>query len=93
MFGLGGREMRLTVILSMLVSGVAPGALSAEAEDGAAVFQQACARCHRHPSEVSYAFEGAEAAAEMDAFLTRHHARDPEMRAALIAWFLAQISE
>ena len=85
--------MRTAIVLSMVLSGVAPGTLLAENEEGAAYFQQACTRCHRNPSEVSYAFEGPDAAAEMDAFLSRHHASDPDLRAALITWFRSQASE
>ncbi len=85
--------MRQALILSFLLSapGLAP-ANAASAEDGAAYFRQACWRCHRSVAEL-LAPLAPEDSAQIDSFLARHHAPDPELRAMLVAWLLSQTSE
>ncbi len=67
---------------------------SAAAEPaGEAVFQERCARCHQVGRLQSYMTrrpDDATRTADLDAFLTRHHARDAAKRKALVAWLVAQ---
>lgn len=62
-----------------------------DAAKGEAVYQGACARCHRSVERVVPLIAGPDAAATaacLDRFLADHKAPDPAMRADIIAYLL-----
>lgn len=62
-----------------------------DAAKGEAVYQRACARCHRSAERVVPLIAGPDAAstaAYLDSFLADHKAPDPAARADLIAYLL-----
>ena len=68
-------------------------AQSADAQAGKAAFDARCSRCHQMARLQGYLAKRPDDAArraDLDRFLTRHHASDPADRAAIIAWMLTQ---
>lgn len=60
---------------------------------GEKAYQAQCARCHKTAELKPYLDKRPDDAArrrDLDAFLSRHHARDAEQRDAIIAYLLAQ---
>jgi hypothetical protein len=73
--------------------------LEARAQDappGEGIWRASCARCHRDLTQIVAKLpdpSDSSGIARLDRFLAAHHARDPQARAALIDWLLAQESE
>jgi mono/diheme cytochrome c family protein len=68
-------------------------AQSPEAQAGKAAFDARCSRCHQIARLQGYLAkrpDDATRTADLDRFLTRHHASDATERAAIIAWMLTQ---
>lgn len=67
-----------------------------ETQSGKAAFDARCSRCHQVSRLRGYMMrrpdDGARAA-DLDAFLSRHHASDAKERQAIIAWLLTQQAE
>lgn len=85
------RTVRSLFLVALLAATPAVGAAAAE-PDPAAVYQRACAECHRNPSRVVRGYlerPQAERAPALDRFLAGHYAPDARERAALVAWLLA----
>lgn len=76
-----------------LLALVAPAAPSNAADSGEAVWTSSCRRCHRDVAAVVPEGDPQQAALELTAFLTDHHAPDPAEREALVAWLLDQATE
>lgn len=72
-----------------------PVAAAADLSAGAADYNAACARCHRDAAALvaELPVAGAARSEWLDRFLVRHRVPDPEVRADIIAWMLAQGSE
>lgn len=78
---------------TMLFAGFVALASPVPAVEPETFWTQACARCHRDVAALAApyaAMDEAMATDELDGFLARHRAADPETRTALIAWLLAQ---
>ncbi len=74
-----------------LTSAASPAFAAGDAAAGEAVYQSACARCHRSVERIVPLFAGQEAsatAAYLDRFLADHKAPDASSRADLIAYLL-----
>lgn len=74
-----------------LSGGAAPAFAAGDAAAGEAVYQRACARCHRSVERIVPLFAGQDAsatAAYLDRFLADHKAPDASSRADLIAYLL-----
>jgi mono/diheme cytochrome c family protein len=93
------KQMRQVILaVAVLLSASyaeAPRALaqSPEATAGKAAFDARCSRCHQIGRLQGYLAkrpDDATRAADLDRFLTRHHASDATERAAIIAWMLTQ---
>jgi mono/diheme cytochrome c family protein len=68
-------------------------AQSPDAQAGKAAFDARCSRCHQMARLQGYLAkrpDDAARTADLDRFLTRHHASDATERAAIIAWMLTQ---
>lgn len=87
---------RLGAVVLLLASyAVAPlvHAQSTGVAVGKAAFDARCARCHQVARLQGYMAkrpDDATRGADLDAFLTRHHASDAAERQAIIAWLLTQ---
>jgi mono/diheme cytochrome c family protein len=64
-----------------------------ETQSGKAAFDARCSRCHQVSRLQGYMAkrpDDATRAADLDAFLTRHHASEASDRKSIIAWLLTQ---
>jgi hypothetical protein len=85
-------------ILSLWIgfAAVCAAAASAQAQSSPAdaiVFQKRCARCHEAAGLQRYLArrpDDATRAADLDAFLAKHHAPDEDERQAIIRWLLTR---
>jgi mono/diheme cytochrome c family protein len=69
-----------------------PAAAQPAAISGEAAYAENCAACHRTPSRFMRRYTAKppeQRQAELDTFLTGHHAPDPAVRAAIIGWLEA----
>ncbi|SDI06235.1 hypothetical protein [Alloyangia pacifica] len=82
----------IPMLTAATVSLAAPG-VAAETVSGSAVWSAQCAKCHRDPARIAASLPAASddaGKARLDAFLTKHHATDPKLRAALVEWLVSQ---
>ena len=85
-----------SVLVAAAVAAASMTAMSAPsnaADSGEAVWTSSCRRCHRDVAAVVPEGDPQQAALELTAFLTDHHAPDPAEREALVAWLLDQATE
>lgn len=71
----------------------APPARAQGPDGDARLFQTRCAACHQPAKLRPYLArrpDDATRAADLDAFLAKHHARDASERQAIIRWLLSQ---
>jgi cytochrome c553 len=86
------RTAILPLAAAMLALVPAPAGAQAAAPSGEAAYAEACAACHRTPARFMRRFTAMPAdqrQAELDRFLTGHHAPDVAQRAAIIGWLEA----
>ena len=85
--------MRTTVLVAALAIGLATAPpVAAQAPDGAAAYAETCGSCHRTPARFMRRYldmTPAQRQAELDRFLTGHHAPDAARRGVIIAWLEA----
>ncbi len=93
------KKIRLQMLCTLLLWGAmsiatpAAQAQSPDAQAGKAAFDARCSRCHQIGRLQGYLAkrpDDAARTADLDRFLTRHHASDAAERAAIIAWMLTQ---
>jgi hypothetical protein len=74
----------------VLLAAMTPGA-PALAQDGAAAWQRQCSDCHASVARVMRRLPAGSAESRADwlsHFLAGHHAPDPAVRSAIVAWLL-----
>ncbi|MCS6932932.1 MAG: hypothetical protein NZM27_12065 [Acetobacteraceae bacterium] len=83
---------RIALAAALAAAAAWGGPASAQAPDGAAAYNEACANCHRTPARFMRRFmemTPEQRRAELDRFLTGHYAPDAARREAIIAWLEA----
>ena len=86
------------LLLATLLAATLPAttlpAAAQTAGPGAATWEAACATCHDDVTAlIDPGADPEETAASLDGFLAEHFAPDPDARAELIAWLIAQGAE
>jgi mono/diheme cytochrome c family protein len=79
--------------LLLVASGAAVAQDAAVLSAGQAAYARECARCHTNPAKIGGLAAGLQDAARRSSllrYLARHHATDPQGRAAIVAW-LAEV--
>lgn len=79
------------VALFTIALSATPALAQGDAARGEAMYQTACAECHRNAERIASRVEGAteaERATAFEAFLPEHYAPDPAVRADIIAYLL-----
>lgn len=84
----------VAIVAALAIAATAALALPARAQapDGEAAYREACASCHRTPVRFMRRYldmTPEQRQAELERFLTGHHAPDAARRGAIIAWLEA----
>ncbi len=83
-----GLALQILMLGQTAVAQESPGLTAAQAATAKALIQSRCTVCHASDSLRRFVERCAErrGAAYLEQFLTRHHAPEPEVRAAIIAY-------
>jgi hypothetical protein len=74
-------------VMALAIVGLIPAGASADA----GVYREHCGKCHARAGTLANGLKGAtkeDKAAALDAFLTKHHADDAQVRARIVAYLV-----